>query len=62
MEMDRNKFELALARKCCSITDLKVIAGASVAKVIQGKSSLRPKTLGKIAKALGVDPAELLKE
>lgn len=63
MELDRNKLDIALARKCFSIVDLrKAVGGSTISKVIQGKLPLRPKTLGKIAKALDVDPMEIIKE
>lgn len=64
MLVDRKKLELAMARACMSSADLPVAAALprpTVQNAIVGKS-VRPATLGRIAKALGVDPAELLKE
>lgn len=64
MLVDRKKLELAMARACMSSADLPVAAGIprpTVQNAVVGKS-VRPATLGRIAKALGVDPAELLKE
>lgn len=64
MKVDRNKLELAMARACMNTADLHVAAGLprpTVNNAIVGKG-VRPGTLGKIARALGVDPAELLKE
>lgn len=64
MLVDRKKLELAMARACMNSADLPAAAGlprSTVQNAIVGKS-VRPGTLGRIAKALGVDPAELLKE
>lgn len=64
MKADRKKLELAMARACMNSADLPAAAGlprATVQNAIVGKS-VRPGTLGKIARALGVDPAELLRE
>ena len=51
MKVDRKKLELAMARACMNSADLPAAAGLP-----------RPGTLGRIAKALGVDPAELIEE
>ena len=64
MKVNRKKLELAMARACMESRDLPVAAGiprGTVQNVIVGKS-VRPATLGRIAKALGVDPVEILKE
>lgn len=64
MKADRKKLELAMARACMNSADLPAAAGLhrpTVQNAIAGKS-VRPATLGRIAKALGVDPAELLRE
>lgn len=62
MKADRKKLELAMARACMESADLPAAAGLprpTVQNLIVGKS-VRPATLGKIAKALGVDPTEIL--
>ena len=64
MKVDRKKLELAKARACMDTADLAAAAGLprpTVQNAIVGKS-VRPGTLGRIARALGVDPAELLRE
>ena len=64
MKVDRQKLYLAMARACMDSADLPAAAGmprATVQNAIVGKS-VRPSTLGKIAKALGVDPAELIEK
>ena len=57
MRADRNKLELAMARSCMSTEELAVKAEmplSTVKNVITGRS-VRPVTLGKVARALGVD-------
>lgn len=64
MKADRTKLELALARACMTPESLTAVAEmprATVNNVITGRS-VRPATLGRIARALGVDPAELIQE
>lgn len=64
MRVDRKKLELAMARACMNSADLPAASGLprpTVQNVIVGKS-VRPATLGRIARALGVDPAELIQE
>ena len=53
-----------MARACMNSADLPAAAGLprpTVQNAIVGKG-VRPATLGRIAKALGVDPTELLEE
>lgn len=62
MKADRKKLELVMARACMNSADLPKIAGLprpTVYNVITGRS-VRPATLGKIAKALNVDPVEII--
>ena len=64
MKMDRKKFNLACARACMSINDVAKEIGVprqTVANVAMERGT-SPVTLGKIARALGVDPQEILKE
>lgn len=64
MKVDRRKLELAMARACMESRNLPSAAGLprpTVQNAIVGKS-VRPATLGRIAKALGVDPEELIQE
>ena len=58
----RIKLDLALARACMNRPDLIRESGLALATVnaaFHGKP-LRPVTLGRIAKVLNVDPAELI--
>lgn len=62
VKANRNKLELAMARACMESRDLPVAAGLprpTAQNLIVGKS-VRPATLGRVAKALGVDPEEIV--
>ena len=62
MKVNRQKLELAMARACMDSKDLPLAAQLprpTVNNAIVGKS-VRPKTVGCIAKALGCDPADIL--
>ena len=62
MKVNRKKLELAMARACMDSKDLPLAAQLprpTVNNAIVGKS-VRPKTAGRIAKALGCDVADIL--
>lgn len=62
MKLDRKKYELARARACMGQKDL-VAAGipkGTLGGVLRGNIEARPETVGKIAKALGVDVTEII--
>lgn len=62
MKADRAKLELALARACMTpelLTTVAEMPRPTVNNVITGRS-VRPATLGRIARALGVDVAEII--
>ena len=64
MKVDRQKLKLAMARACMSTEDLTTAAQLprpTVNNAIVGKS-VRPKTVGCIAKALGCDPADIIEK
>lgn len=64
MKANRDKLRLAMARACMNPQDLAKAAEMppqTVNGVLRGRS-IRPATIGRIAKALGVDVAELLEE
>lgn len=64
MKVNRKKLELAMARACMNSADLPTAAGLprpTFQNAVVGKS-VRPATLGRIAKALDVDPAELMED
>ena len=64
MKANKKKLELAMVRACMNSTDIAAraqIPEATVRKVISG-SGTRARTLGRIAAALGVDPAEIIEK
>lgn len=64
MKANINKLRLAMARACMNPQDLAKAAEMppqTVNGILRGRG-VRPATLGRIAKALGVDPAEIVKE
>lgn len=64
MKANKQKLELALARACMNTDDLQratEMPRPTVNNVISGKS-VRPATLGRIAKALEVDVTEILED
>lgn len=64
MKIDKPKLLLAMARACMNPQDLAKAAEMppqTVNGVIRGRS-VRPATIGRVARVLGVDPAELIEE
>lgn len=64
MKTNRKKLEIAMARACMNTEDLQKAAEMprpSLNNVISGKSA-RPATIGRIARALGVDVTEIIEE
>lgn len=61
MKLDRQKFNLARARACMGQSDFEKagIPKGTLCRAMSGKG-LKPETIGKIAKALGVDVAEIM--
>jgi hypothetical protein len=64
MKANRKKLELAMARACMNSADLtktSAMPRATVNNAIVGRS-VSPATLGRIARALGVDVTDILEE
>ena len=61
MKLDGRKFAIARARSCMGQKDFEKagIPKGTLCRAISGRS-LKPETLGKIAKALGVDVTEII--
>ena len=62
LKVNRKKLEMAMARACMNSADLPEAAQLprpTINNAISGKS-VRPKTVGCIAKALNCDPADIL--
>lgn len=63
MKIDANKLQLAMARNCMDPKDLAAVVECSVGsirQILNGRRNVPVKKLGKIAKALEVDPETLL--
>ena len=62
MKIDEKKMRLAMARKLMDSKDLAEKVGCTVRSIQQALAgrSISKKKLGQIAKALDVDPAELI--
>lgn len=62
MKANKRKLDIAMARACMSANDIQVktkMPRPSINNVLCGKS-VRPDTIGKIAKALGADVTEII--
>lgn len=64
LKADRKKLELAMAMACMNTEDLQKasnIPRATLNNVIYGRN-VRPGTIGRVAKGLGVDVTEILED
>lgn len=62
MKTDVTKLQLAMARACVGTQELASTASVSAQTVnaaLRGQN-IRPAVLGRLARALGVDPADIL--
>ncbi|MDE5589041.1 MAG: helix-turn-helix transcriptional regulator [Acetatifactor sp.] len=62
MRANRRKLELAMAAACMNVEDVQNASSmprATLNNVISGRN-VRPATIGRVAKALGVDVIEIL--
>lgn len=65
MKIDTHKLSVEMARSCFSSEELAKYAGISrvtLQRLKSGKQVARPRTIGKLAKALEVKVEDLLKE
>lgn len=62
MKANRKKIELAMARECLNIAELARKAQMPEPSVKNAlyEHSVRPATIGRIARALGVDPVDII--
>lgn len=63
MKINKQKLQLAMANACLNMDDLAElvdISRVSISKYLSGLRSPKPKTLGKIAKALNVPVENLI--
>ena len=64
LKADRKKLEIAMANACMNTEDVRKVAELprpTLNNVISGRN-VRPGTIGRVAKALGVDVTEILEE
>lgn len=62
LKINKTKLDLFLARECKTITNLRSgISPQTLAKAQKGEN-MRPYTVGRIARALGVDVADIIEE
>lgn len=65
MKLNRKALEIAMAKAELSVADTAEASGvglSSISKAINGKTALRRKSIGKLAKALGVEVEDLIEE
>lgn len=60
LRIDKGKLDIVLAKRCKNLHELRFILSASTLSRIRKGNSVETKTVGKLAEALGVDPAELI--
>ena len=64
MKADRKKLEIAMANACMNTEDVQKVTELprpTLNNVISGRN-VRPGTIGRVAKAFGVDVTEILEE
>ncbi|NBH78884.1 hypothetical protein D3Z52_12025 [Clostridiaceae bacterium] len=62
MRIDPKKMELYLARACMSETDLRNGTSPQTLLRIRRGMEVKPKTVGRIARALGVDVTDIIQD
>lgn len=65
MQISKSKLDMAQARSQLTTKELQEkakISDVTLARIRSGVQQPRPQTIGRIAAALGVDPAEIVKE
>lgn len=65
MKISKQKLEIAKARNCISTEELSKKSKVSIPvlqRIGKENNDFRPRTVGKLAKALGVDVTELLED
>ena len=60
MKIDVGRLNMMLARRCMALTDLRSGTSPQTLTRIMRGEEVKPRTVGRIAKALGVDVADIL--
>lgn len=62
MKIDIAKLNLALARACKNARQLRPEVSPQTLQRIYSGAEIKPQTVGRLAKALGVDPVEIIEQ
>lgn len=62
MVVDFRKVEIALAQRCMNLRDLRSAVSPQTLTRIANGSEVKPATVGRIAKALGVPVEQIIQE
>lgn len=62
MKIDTEKLDLLLARRCMALQDLRCGTSPQTLSRIRRGEEITTRTAGKIARVLGVDPAEIVQK
>lgn len=65
MTINPQKLTLAMSRACMSSAELQreaAISDVTLCKIRNGTQKPRPATVGRIARALGIDPTEIIEQ
>lgn len=62
LKINKTKLELILARQCKTISSLRCGTSPKTLQKIREGKEIRPIAVGRLAKALGVDPLEILEK
>jgi len=62
MKINPYKLDVCLARACMTDRRMREYVSSNTMTKIRRGEEIKPRTVGKIARALGVDPAALIEE
>lgn len=62
MKIDNAKLDLLLAQRCMNLRDLRMGTSPQTLTRIRRGEGVKPATLGRIARALNCDPADIIQE
>lgn len=62
MKIDNQKLDLMLARRCMPLRDLRNGTSPQTLTRIRRGESIKPVTVGRIAKALDCDPTDIIQD
>lgn len=62
MKIDNRKLDLVLAQRCIPLSALRAGTSPQTLQRLRKGADVKPATIGRIARALGVDVAEIIKQ